>query len=265
MKAFTTAALAGLASAYRLSSFEIVNDSKTFMDSKLAISWASEFFWEWGLRSPVQWADFESWHEVVTWKEQLFTDAQVTADLSVMLYDSDFNTLFGLVVSPYLIIADIALFENIFYYWPPASWESFEDMTDDVADAAEDEEEKLGLFKDHCNYQGWWMELFTLKVDVALTLRSCEMGVYDTLVDSGSLACGESWGEVEELFEFPIKPFHRFTNGMYDKDWNINTCEDYKSRIQGRDLEVRSLKEALKEVQEEDGDAEVRLNNVDYW
>jgi hypothetical protein len=266
MKAFTAAAMAGFAGAFRLSSFEIVNDAQTYMDNKLTIAYTSEFFWDWGLRSPVQWAPYEAWHTAVTWSEQLYTDAEIEATLLINLTDSDFNTLFGLSLTPYFIIADISFFENIFFYWPPASWESYEEMVDDAQDAAEDEEESLGLFDDHCNYQGWWAEIFTFKVDVGIALRSCEMGVYDMLVDSGSFACGESWGYVDEVIEMEIEPFHRFQGGRYDMDWTINTCEDYKDKIDSRDLEVRSLKDMFKELQEEDGEMEAALHTVpDYW
>ena len=48
--------------------------------------------------------------------------------------------------------------------------------------------------------------------------------------------------------------------------WNINTCEDYKDRIESRDLEVRSLKDMFKDVQEENGEVEAALHIVpDYW
>ena len=118
--------------------------------------------------------------------------------------DSEGSTLLGISAEPYFRIADISFFENIFFYWPPASWESYEEMVDDAQEAAEEEEKKLGLFKDHCNYQGWWAEIFAFKVDLGLTLRSCEMGVYDMLVDSGSFGCSESWGYVDEFIDMEI-------------------------------------------------------------
>lgn len=66
--------------------------------------------------------------------------------------------------------------------------------------------------------------------------------------------------------EFEIKPFGRHNvNGMYDMGWNINTCEKYKDKIDGRELEARSLMDALKDVHHEENDAEVLLNNVEYW
>jgi hypothetical protein len=226
------------------------------MDDKLVLTWASEFDWEFGLSSPVQWADFESWHEVATWKEQLFTESCVASEFSVILLDSDFNTLFGISIAPTLEIGHLNIFENIFYYWPGHGHHD-EDMADDAHG---------GLLGDFCNYQGWQMELFMIKVDFALALRSCENEVFDVVEDFSSFGCEAEWGEIEELFEFEIKPFGRHNvNGMYDMGWNINTCDKYKDRIDGRALEVRSLKEALKEVHEEEGDAEVRLNNIEYW
>lgn len=183
--------------------------------------------------------------------------------------ETDFSIVWDLYFYAELLIADISFFENIFFYWPPASWESFEDMQEDAEAAAEEEEEEgLGLFKDYCNYQGWFAELFKLKITFGFPMYECEGGVYDMLVDSGKFDCGMSSATdtaIDELFEFEINPLHRFIGGRYDMDWNINTCEDYKDRIQSRDLEVRSLKDMLKAVAEEDGEVEVALNSEDYW
>lgn len=124
-------------------------------------------------------ADYESYHEVGVWKEQLFTESCVDNSLTLTLLNDEFETLFGIYIAPKFEIAHLNFFENLFYYWPNHG--HHDDHDEDMAEDAE--EEHGGLFGDSCNYQGWKLDMFMVKVDFALALRSCEGGVVDTFTE----------------------------------------------------------------------------------
>jgi hypothetical protein len=70
---FALALMATAATSMKLTAWnqKIFNDN--LLDNKLSINWNANSEWYWGIRSPIQWAKFENYHEAISWSEEAYT------------------------------------------------------------------------------------------------------------------------------------------------------------------------------------------------
>ena len=233
MKAeFTLALLATASTAYKLKDWT-ANPFNFAMTGY--VNWTMAAEWYYGLRSPVQWAKYEHWHESISWGEEIFTKLDPSTTVSFGLKDANGAqyqdvVVFGVDVKPHFLIFDLVFLENQFYFWP----ETNEDLDAEAYT--------------YCNYMGWWYKALTLYVDLKFTTRNCNYGLYGTVFEDGEWQCGTNSYSLPKTKAWKMKPFSLYKQGMYG--WGWNTCEDIAA-FDARYLEEGSLLDSLKETSED--------------
>lgn len=205
--------------------------SQNFLSGRLVVGEVFDTEWWWGIRSPVDWAEFMKYHEAVYWAEELYTKMVLNSSVTATLSESNGKIIIGATVNPYLTVMDIAFWENLFMWWPKKE----EDRT--------------------CWYNGWWFEIMYLYVDLSLVLRECKVGTHDYLFNSGKFACSATGGGyIWEAYYKPLTKLARYNEGRYDASWDsCHEFEDFKMH----EKEVRSIKEAFEGVKDDSEDLEL--------
>jgi len=90
------------------------------MDGKLTYASSVSTECWWGLRQPVQWANFEPFQSTVSIVSDIYSQAYASSSFGMLLNDSEGVAIFGLTLKPFLLFWDVAFLENMFYVWPPS-------------------------------------------------------------------------------------------------------------------------------------------------
>jgi hypothetical protein len=234
---FALGLLATATEAYKLTTWS-KSKSESVADGRIALGFSTETEWYWGIRSPVQWAKFEDYHEAISWSEEAYTKFAWYTSASATLSKSNGESLFGLTVAPWIMFWDIAFLENLWYLWPELG-----------------DEEKSITEWDHCNYMGWWYKTARIYLDIGVITRECSIGVHAYIDQNANFDCYPASYSLSKVKYWKIKPFDRNKNGMYE--WGINHCQDY-DKFDQRDLIEKSFLDSIKgdakEMQETDLD-----------
>lgn len=241
--AFVAAMVATAAHCFTLTDWSKAKN-ETFLDGKIAVNLSTATEWYWGLRSPVQWAKWEDYHEAWSWAEEVYTKWTWSFEGGAR-FIQDGETMFGLQLTPWIRFFDITFFENLFYVWP----HEFEGME----------------AWSHCNYMGWWFKFAQGFIDLQVTDRECKVGVHAYLADSVDPDCFSATYSVDKVKMYKLKPFYKKEEGMYG--WGMNSCED--TAFSRHKLEERSFLDAFKsaasDVQDAAGEGEVDFDDDDYY
>lgn len=100
-------------------------------------------------------------HEAVNWIEEAYTMAYINTRVALSYTEDDGMLLFLFGIRPYLNVFDIALAEMMLVYWVKE----------------QDDEDKQ-----HCWYNGWWMEFMYFFIDIEIATRECKVGTWGTLM-----------------------------------------------------------------------------------
>ena len=69
---FALGLLATATQAFKLTTWSKA-ESQSVLDGRIALSFSADTEWYWGIRSPVQWAKYENYHEAISWSEEAYT------------------------------------------------------------------------------------------------------------------------------------------------------------------------------------------------
>jgi len=88
-------------------------------------------------------------------------------------------------------------------------------------------------------------------MDLAFQTRSCKVGVYSKLRQSGDWGCSSSSYSVDKALYRKTK-YSTYEEGMYEKGYN--SCTDYRA-FDRHDQKERSFFDALKDTKDDQQDA----------
>merc|ERR1719197_613947 len=102
--AFVACLVATAANAFTLTEWTKVRN-ETFLDGKIVVNLDTTTEWYWGIRSPVQWAKYESYHEAWSWAEEVYTKWTWSFSGGARFVQGG-ETMFGLVLTPWIRFFD---------------------------------------------------------------------------------------------------------------------------------------------------------------